>query len=454
MSSPTTLRPNVRRSPQPFADEGFLSFGDGRAGTTPYNPILPGLGMRLLVYGDKEVRSVSYLLGLADGTLFNTIDMPKLADGLWGVDGAVGAPRLGFPVNPSPNYGTPTCFRLVLRCRGKRLVTEQTYYFWVGEGPSGSIVNPADRVMSASTPYTVCVDGVPAAQAPDPVDFIYQYPTEEQTWVPSRLRGVQDQAVGLNTVNNDPYKNNRPGPFPTVGGRSPITPSTFDPGYRTYPIERKKTLVELLKAGFPDAFRYVESPDAHLTFGHTALNTASAAPGETANTIAPNYSQDSQLSVGRVPALLGLSSTINTTATFDLLLPEQFTFPGSYEYVVIGGVDAVWDGVSSNNGFELVVDGAGPALVTPSPVGGNMHALVSGGTWSTTPGSPGVFIAATEADTITVPVVPGLNPGDIMAVQVLIAPAGTFITLVGVNPLGWLFPFGCLSSNVLKLEVV
>lgn len=161
MSTPTTLRGELLKAVETFNDRYFLTLGNTGAGMTPYNPIQAGIGARLILQVDQNVKQVVmelHRVGDVD-TLPLKLNPVKTSVSTWEVEGAIGGSRLGFP-QPPLAYHMAQCFELTVRAKNLTKVDEKVYTFWVGEGLVGTIAECQDRKVIGTKPLIAGFDGL------------------------------------------------------------------------------------------------------------------------------------------------------------------------------------------------------------------------------------------------------------------------------------------------------
>lgn len=162
MPTPTTLRGELLKSIRTFNDRFFLTLGDKGAGSSPYNPIQLGIGVRFIFQANNSVTNLqAFMSRVVDGESVSprTVLPIQTNNNTWELEGAIGGDNLGFP-QPVPNYYMPQCFELRVEARNRGRVDVRTYTFWVSEGPIGSIAQCVDREVVSGRPCLAGFDGV------------------------------------------------------------------------------------------------------------------------------------------------------------------------------------------------------------------------------------------------------------------------------------------------------
>jgi len=472
MGSPTTLRYSLLKERRGFGDKRFLTLGDGDAGMSSYNPMLIGLGVRFVVFGNNDTINVRYKLSrVVDGDITDAAErrFVEVANKQWAIEGALGGMKLGFPQDPQPNYGVPQCFRMELISSNIRREVSQVYYFWLASGPSGSIAELDERVESGMAPFACCLykepNWTPAAAEADPAGAVFSPGSVGASAVDCEPEGV------FTATNRDPDEGVYvPGTYDPIY-HQPNAPTPLEPWYDEPAIPAKTSDDEMFTNGFVPAWFHVIGDTGRwhaYMIQHLAPSVAAAVPGGTPNNIPIDYADGPSLIPG--PANVGLpilddfwrldpQSPADYTVTigqtvFCLMTPPSW-IKGASEIVLVGGKDATWNG-GALNGQNFAY--APPAtfadlLVTPSFSPPRIFNWILG-TWSTNPGAQGVAAVAAGPIPISFPIFPGLVPGDVMAVQVLIVSSGNILTGQPAVPFGYLIPDNTQASNVYKMDVV
>lgn len=161
MPTPTTLRGELLKSIRTFNDRFFLTLGDEGAGSSPYNPIQLGIGVRFVFQANNHVTGIqAFMSRVVDGEDVNPVALLPVQtnNNTWELEGAIGGENLGFP-QPVPNYYVPQCFELRVEARNRGRVDVRTYTFWVSEGPIGGIALCTDRDVVSGRPCLAGFDG-------------------------------------------------------------------------------------------------------------------------------------------------------------------------------------------------------------------------------------------------------------------------------------------------------
>jgi len=475
MASPTTLRGELLKVKKGFNDRNFLTL-DGDAGISPYNPMLLGIGIRLIVQGNENTRSVRFeLTRIVDDEDAETVVLypVQTSQRQWELEGAVGGVRLSFPQNV--NYYTPQCFRLDMITSNISQDVTSTYYFWVAEGPSGSVIPVTDRIMSATGPFACCYqkpdsqDYAPIVQfgLPDPLTTRFDdgdprngtcgddfFATLERVLAD----GVYDHAHLIDPVRGRPMRDD---PFSRL--TEAAVPATL-------------TLRELFTNGYGEAYLHVIGDDElwhRERFAKVAPTLAVPLPGDTAGDIPDDYADGpSIISVTPLPStndgiavldgqpfLVAAQDAVAVGANVIAALVPPVSLAGSsYDVIVMAGIYATYTGAGTAGvEYDYESGAPGPFAKAQTSVNrmsdGKVYAYSGIGTWGADP-TPVVINSSSDPLGLIMPMNFGpITTGDIIAIQAFMAPAGTLVTDVSVL---WesRFPIGAAMSNLIKVEIL
>lgn len=466
MASPTTLRTELLKVRRGFNDRLFLTLGEGSAGMSPYNPMLLGLGLRLVVLGDQNTRRVRFQMSrIVDDQEVGKVDLVpvKVSATEWQLEGAIGSTKLGF--SPNVNFYVPQCYKLDLVVSNVGKSVKATYYFWVAEGPVGSVHDCTDRIMSATGAFTSCYTDfddpriAPIIQfgLPDPMtEFFSGSPFNQGSDDPFfsgiALEDPNDplSPLVLTTLDRTPEA----GVYDPSGSRlDPILRQTPVPDPFTRLVEPAAPTPLLFRDLFLNAYGSgylhvigdTEKWHRQRLFQVTPLNVISPLPGDTADIIVDDFANGSTIISISTPspnddlAILDGNTFLNAnfddfnlSSTITLSITPPLSLVGGYDYVILAGHQATWAGAGTL-GIEIVRVTGGPqpyqAMYTalkPIP-GPGVTFSWEGIAWEPDP-LVTVFAALGGGVTnVAVGQPPSSIASDVIAFQVLIASPGTFV---------------------------
>jgi len=477
MASPTTLRGELLKTKRGFNDRLFLVLGEADAGMSPHNPMLLGLGVRLVVTTNQHVGSVKFLLSrVVDDaeTLVATRYPTQTSENQWELEGALGGEKLGFP--QGVNYYAPQCFKLDLVIKNVSKTIESTYYFWVAEGPTGWVSECSDRITSATAAFACCWTEFDPPEIAPIIQFGLPDPMTSRFSGDPRNQGCGDEFY--DNITRDPAD------------------GVYDPD---------EALLDPVRDRVPVADPYTRLPEpsvpAQLWYDELFLNAYGTAythvigdwerwhrermmqvtPGITTplppgvpGTIPPDYADGPSIISVSTPspndglAILDGQPLLWPTQDKVLLgttIPMYFWPPASYgstpfDMVVFGGYSAEYTGPGTF-GVELSYENAAPgpyndyqSAVRRDNIFGLVYSWGGGMIWQSDPlgvilnqpGGPGWLMLPINFTLVV--------PGDVLAVQIIIAPAGS-ITTGHAGPLwGFRFPVESRMSNVVRVEML